>query len=80
MGHRELRDAFNLAAAPHATCSQAYHRYDRDADGKEVQKIEFNGTYADGTAFSIISTVPPKGLLELAARDTAQTLLKERPI
>lgn len=81
MGISALKDAFNLVAAPEAICTSARMFYERDQANKEWQRLRFEGTFPDGTAFSIISAkVPPKGLLELAARDTAQTLLKERPI
>jgi len=80
MGIAELRNVFNVAAAPEAICTAARMFYERDEANKEWQRLRFEGTFSDGTAFSIISAkVPPKGLLELAARDIAQTLLKERP-
>ena len=78
MGTKELRESFNAAASPAATCTKASLTYERP-DGKEVTLLTFEGTKADGTAFSIRSEpIPPKGSVEIAVRVTAQRLLEQQ--
>lgn len=76
MGVRDLRDAFNDAAAGKAQCSAARLRIERQG-GQEWQKLEFDGTWADGRPFSTFSELLTGAAdVNLAARDTALNMLK----
>lgn len=76
MGTKELRDTFNLIAAPAFNCTKAYLGYERSHD-TEWQKITFSGTKADGTAFLQESAlIRPNGDVIVAAKETAQKLIK----
>lgn len=78
MGTRELKDAFNSVTGPLATCTKATLTYERP-EGKEYTILTFEGTFPDGTPFSVRSVpIPPRGIMELAARETAQRLLEQK--
>ena len=78
MGVRDLRAAFNEAAAPGATCQRVLLEYVSEGT-TQWQILTFSGNYANGTGFSIKSNrVRPGGDILLEARTTAQTLLKQR--
>jgi len=78
MGTKELRETFNSVTGPLATCTAARLTYERP-DGKEVQILTFEGILPDGMPFSIRSEpIPPRGVVELAARETAQRLLEQK--
>lgn len=83
MGIRDIKQVFNLAADGAATCSKAFLKYERLGNpSQEWQFLEMSGNWADGSAFSIRSDgIPRNGILELAARATAEKLLqmKEPP-
>lgn len=76
MGARDLRDAFNEAAAGRATCGRAFLNMVRQ-DGKEWQRLSFDGTWASGGPFHVESELLP-GTAEVnaAARDTALKMLE----
>lgn len=78
MGVRELRETFNAVASPAAVCSSAQLKYER-LGGQEYQFLYFHGMWADGTAFDIRSDgIGRNGVVEVATRNTAQTLLDQR--
>jgi hypothetical protein len=78
MAVSDLREAFNLVAAPRYTCQQALLDYER-ADGAEWQILSFSGRGQDGNGFEIKSDrIGPSGDLVVAARETAQRLLDQK--
>jgi len=78
VGVKELRETFNEVLGPEGKCITALLEYER-AGGTEWQVLYFSGNYRDGTGFSIKSNrVRPGGDTLLAARTTAETLLKQR--
>jgi hypothetical protein len=78
MGTKQLREAFNDAAGPEATCTMALLDYVQQG-GTEWQILSFYGSYADGTPFEVKSQrIRPNGSVEVAARETAQGMLQRR--
>lgn len=78
MGTKELRDCFNLAAAPAASCSKALLEYER-ANDTEWQILYFSGSYADGSGFVIKSDrIRPGGDIMAMARATAERVLQQK--
>jgi len=78
VGIKDIRNLFSDALGSAGVCTKAWLNYER-RDGQEVQLLSFDGTWADGTAFSTVSDpIPRNGILELAARATAEKLLKDR--
>jgi len=78
MGVKELRNAFSDALGGAGTCTTAFLKYER-LGGQEWQFLEFSGNWADGAGFSIRSDgITKNGVVELAARATAETLLQQR--
>lgn len=75
MGSSDLRDAFNLIAAPAFNCELATLHYVQAHD-VESQVLTFTGSAADGTPFTIESAPLRAGTdVNLAAKATAQQLL-----
>ncbi len=78
MGVKELRDAFNGAANPELTCSQAFLRYEYAHDA-EVQILSFSGTDVTGATFEVHSDpLRPNTDLIAAAQKVARGLLDQR--
>lgn len=78
MGAREMRDAFNLAAAPAATCIKALLEYEH-ANDTEWQVIFFSGNYADGSGFAIKSDrIRPGGDISQMVTATAERVLQQK--
>lgn len=77
MGIADIRAAFNQAAGDAYTCSYAYHRYTRTANG-ERQMLQFTGTDASGAKFDIeANDLPPGADLQEMAAQTARRLLDQ---
>ena len=75
MGVKDLRDAFNVAAAGAFTCTLATLGYEQAHD-VEWQRLTFSGTAADGSPFSTQSELlRPKTDVVQAARATALALV-----
>lgn len=75
MGAREMRDAFNEASKPTATCIKAFLEYE-NANDTQYQVLYFSGNYADGSGFVIRSDrIRPGGDVTLMVRATAARLL-----
>lgn len=67
MGIADIKAAFNEAGRGRVTCTRARMRYEGAA-----QVLEFDGTRADGSTFSIVTDpVPATANLLAAARDAA---------
>lgn len=78
MGAREMRDAFNLAAQPTATCAKALLEYERAHD-TEFQVLYFSGSYSDGSGFAIKSDlIRPGGDINEMVRATAARVLANK--
>lgn len=77
-GVKGIRDAFNLEMGDAGACRVALLDYIRQG-GTEWQILDFSGTWADGSPFSIKSDrIPPKGDVQAVAAATAQQLLKTK--
>ena len=77
-GAKGLRDAFNAQMGDLGSCRMALLDYLRQG-GTEWQILDFSGTWADGSPFSIKSDrLPPKTDVQAAAAATAQQLLKAK--
>ena len=75
MGTKDLREAFNAAAAGAFTASIATLGYEQAHD-VEWQRLRFSGTAADGTPFSTQSDLLRAGTNVMqAARDVALALI-----
>lgn len=78
MGVNELRDMFNLIAAPAFTCSKAFLGYERKHD-TEWQKITFSGTTAAGEPFVKESALLRPGTdVNMVARDIATAMVQPK--
>ncbi len=78
MGVKELKDSFNLVAAPEATASKAFLGY-KSQGGTQYQILTFQGAWADGEKFEILSNlIRPSGDPIMMARETAAALLARR--
>lgn len=79
MGAPDLRDAFNLVAAPAFNCQRATLHYEKAHD-VESQVLTFTGSSAAGEPFTIDSgPLRPGADVNLAAKATAQQLLDQQP-
>lgn len=78
MGVRELRDAFNEAAAPDAVCQRAFLDYVSEGT-TQWQILTFSGNYRDGSAFSIKSNrIRPNGDLFVEVRAAAEAVMAQK--
>jgi len=78
MGVKELRDTFNLATEPDASARKAFLDY-KTQGGVQYQILTFEGSFADGVAFSIKSNlIRPNGDPNMMARETGLLLLSQR--
>lgn len=78
MGARDMRDAFNEAAKPTATCIKAFLEYE-NANDTQWQVGYFSGNYADGSGFVIKSDrLRPNGDVLEMVRATAARLLETK--
>lgn len=78
MGVKELREAFNEAAAPHFTASKAFLQMVR-VDSAEMTKLTFSGIGADGVAFEVTTDPLPAGTdVMIAAKQAAGKLVEDR--
>lgn len=77
MSTAKLRDEFNaVATIGGITAQKAFLSYER-AEGREWQKLAFQGINADGTAFSLESgRLPRKTDLMAQARTMAHELIE----
>jgi len=78
MASTDLRDAFNAAAAPDASCSRAFLHYEHK-DETQFQRLGFVGTWADGTSFEVKSDlIRPDADVNLVAREAALQMIAQR--
>ena len=80
MGVRELRDGFNAVSQPDATANAARMSYVQQG-GTEWQVLQFTGSWADGSPFTLKSDrLRPGTDVVLAARMAAIQMLQQKGI